>query len=75
MDINQYPLRVAIVLGGIWGSYGEFWPSNGDVIPREFSRHGSAHGVSRRQYSRINSLLALMHVVSLLKLLEIDLTE
>lgn len=73
LDIDDYPLRVAIALGGIWGSYGEFWTSNGDKIPREYSRHGSAHGVSRRQYSRINSLTALMHVVSLLKLLETDL--
>jgi hypothetical protein len=73
LDIEDYPLRVAIVLGGIWGSHGEFWPSNGDKIPRQFSRHASAHAVSRHQYSRINSLLALMHVVSLIKLLETDL--
>jgi hypothetical protein len=73
-DIDEYPVRVAIVLGGIWGSYGEFWTDKGDKIPREYSRHGTAHGVSRRQYSRINSLLALMHVVSLLRLIENDLS-
>jgi hypothetical protein len=72
-DIESYPLRVAIVLGGIWGCRGEFWSNRGDKIPRGYSRHGSAHGVSRRQYSRINSLLALMHVVSLLRLLQTDL--
>jgi hypothetical protein len=75
MDIDQYPLRVAIVLGGIWGAFGEFWASKGDKVPRKFSRHGSVHGVSRRQYSRINSVLALMHVVSLLRLLEHDLAK
>jgi hypothetical protein len=75
MKIDDYPLRVAIVLGGIWGSFGEFWASKGTPIPRNFSRHGSAHAVSQRQYSRINSLLALMHVVSLLKLLETDLSS
>lgn len=75
MDIDEYPVRVAIVLGGIWGSFGEFWPSQGDKVPRRFSRHGSAHGVSRRQYSRTNSLLALMHVVSLLRLLDTDLRQ
>ena len=75
LDIDDYPLRVAIVLGGIWGSHGQFWPSKGDKIPRKYSRHGSAHGVSRRQYSRINALLALMHVVSLLRVLEVDLIE
>jgi hypothetical protein len=73
LNIDDYPIRVAIVLGGIWGSFGQFWTNNGDPIPRKFTRHGSAHGVSRRQYSRINSLIALMHVVSLLKLLESDL--
>lgn len=75
LDIDDYPLRVAIVLGGIWGSHGQFWPSKGDKIPRMYSRHGSAHGVSKRQYSRINALLALMHVVSLLRVLEVDLVE
>lgn len=74
LDIDDYPLRVAIVLGGIWGSHGQFWPNNGDKIPRKYSRHGSAHGVSKRQYSRINAVLALMHVVALLRLLEVDLT-
>jgi hypothetical protein len=47
-------------------------PKNGDQIPRDFSRHASAHGVSRRRYSRINVLLALMHVTALLKPLSVD---
>jgi hypothetical protein len=75
LNIDDYPLRVAIVLGGIWGSHGQFWPSKGDKVPRKYSRHGTAHGVSRRQYSRINALLALMHVVSLLRVLEVDLAD
>lgn len=75
LDIDEYPLRVAIVLGGIWGAHGEFWPDKGDKIPRGYSRHGSAHGVSRRQYSRINAVLALMHVVALLRLIELDLRD
>lgn len=75
LDIDGYPLRVAIVLGGIWGAHGEFWPENGDKVPRAYSRHGTVHGVSRRQYSRINAVLALMHVVSILRLIEVDLRE
>jgi hypothetical protein len=75
LEIDEYPLRVAIVLGGIWGAHGEFWPNRGDKIPRGYSRHGSAHGVSRRQYSRINSVLALMHVTALLRVMEHDLVE
>lgn len=74
LDIDDYPLRVAIVLGGIWGSHGQFWPNKGEKIPRKYSRHGNTHGVSKRQYSRINALLALMHVVALLRVLEVDLT-
>jgi len=70
--IDDLPLRSAVVLGGIWGAFGQFWPENGDHVPRNFSRHASAHGVSRRQYSRINALLALMHVTALLKLLSVD---
>jgi hypothetical protein len=72
LEIEHYPVRVAIVLGGIWGAHGEYWPNRGDKIPRAFSRHGSAHGVSRRQYSRINAVIALMHVVGLVRLLETD---
>lgn len=75
LSIDDYPLRVAIVFGGIWGSYGQYWPQRGDRIPRNYSRHGSAHGVSRRQYSRVNAGLALMHVVALLKVMEADLAN
>lgn len=71
-DFKSYPVRVAIVLGAIWGAYGEYWPEKGDKIPRSFSRHASAHGASSRQYSRINAILALMHVTALLKMLETD---
>lgn len=47
LSIEDYPLRVAIVLAGVWGSHGQFWPDKGDSIPRKYTRHGSAHGVSR----------------------------
>lgn len=72
LDIEEYPLRWGLVLGGIWGAHAQFWPQNGDSIPRNYSRHGTAHGVSRRQYSRINSVLALMHLVSLIRCIETD---
>lgn len=72
LNIGTFPLRVAIVLGGIWGAHGEYWPNRGDSIPRQFSRHASAHGVSRRQYSRVNAIISLMHVTGLLKVLESD---
>ena len=56
----------SIVIAGLWGAFGAYWPDNGDEIPTIFSRHTSAHGVSRRQYSKVNAVIALMHVVAYL---------
>jgi len=70
LSIDALPLRAAMVFGGIWGAHTEFWQSRGDAIPREFTRHGSAHAVSRRQYSRINAVIALMHITAYIMLLE-----
>jgi hypothetical protein len=42
----------------------------GESIQREFTRHGSAHAVSRMQYSRINAVIALMHVTAYIMLLD-----
>jgi hypothetical protein len=70
VEWEDYPIRLALVFGGIWGSYSEYWASKGDPIPRRYTRHASAHGVSRRQYTRLNAVIALMHVVGLLKVIE-----
>lgn len=73
IDWEDYPVRSALVFGGIWGSYSEYWASQGDQIPRRYTRNATVHGVSRHQYTRLNSVIALMHVVGLIKLLESDL--
>jgi hypothetical protein len=70
LSIDDLPMRAAMVFGGIWGSHTEFWQSRGDSIPRQFTRHGSAHAVSRRQYSRINAVVALMHVTAYIMLID-----
>jgi hypothetical protein len=70
LSIDDLPMRAAMVFGGIWGSHTEFWPSRGQSVPREFTRHGSAHAVSRVQYSRINAVIALMHVTGYIMLLD-----
>ena len=74
-DLDAYQIRVAFTLGPIWRAYGEYWESQGDPIPRTFGRHPSAHAVSRAQYSRINAVVALMLVTSLLRLLDTELTR
>lgn len=69
LDIDEYSTELALVYGGLRGAFSEFWPHKGEPIPRLFSRHASAHGVSGRQISRVNAVIALMHAVSLLQLI------
>lgn len=76
LDWKSYPIRAAVVFGGIWASYSEYWPdgSNGS-IPRQFTRHASAHAVSNRQYTKINALIALIHLTAFIKLISEDFIE
>tara|TARA_R110002051_G_scaffold60578_15_gene111109 strand:+ start:9431 stop:10411 length:981 start_codon:yes stop_codon:yes gene_type:complete len=67
-DID-YP-RVLLVMYGIWGSYKQFWVKRGDAVPAQFSRHGTIHSMSPRQYTKANALIAAMHVVGLLCVLD-----
>jgi hypothetical protein len=67
---ERLAISAAVVLPGVWGAHRNYWPERGEEIPRDFSRHASAHGVSRRQFTHGNAVLAVMHVVALLKLLD-----
>lgn len=64
--IGNLHAKKNMVYGGLWGSYKQYQIDHGDPIPLEFSRHASAHGVSHRQYTRLNALIALMHVTAYL---------
>jgi hypothetical protein len=68
LSIDDLPMRAAMVFGGIWGSHTQFYTDRGDSIPRRFTRHASAHGVSSLQYSRINAVIALMHCTAYIML-------
>lgn len=70
LDIGRMTFQDAIVLGGVWGAYREYWPHKGDPIPRVFSRHASAHAVGSQQFSRVNAVIALMHVTAFIKALD-----
>ncbi|MGE5298687.1 MAG: hypothetical protein ACM3KF_01465 [Acidobacteriota bacterium] len=71
---KEYPLRAALVFGGVWGSYAEYWPDGvSENIPRQYTRHATAHAVSKKQYTNINSLIAVMHLTAFLKLIDEDL--
>jgi hypothetical protein len=71
IDWKKFPTNLALTIGAISANYGKYYPENGDKIPKKYSRHASAHGLSARQYSKINSLIILMTVVSLLKSVEV----
>lgn len=68
--LTRLELRTLLVLGPVAVAHGAY--RSGDVIPRAFTRHATAHAVSARQYSKTNSLLALMCATSLLCWLERD---
>ncbi len=64
----DYP-RGMLVLHSLYGAFGEF-DLKTDPVPTQFTRHGTVHSISRRQYSKANALIALMHLVGLLCLIE-----
>lgn len=66
LEVDEFTMRVALVVAPIWASYAEFWERDGDPIPTTFARHASAHAVSGRQFSRINAVVALMVATSLI---------
>lgn len=74
IDWKSYPIREAVVFGGIWGSYSRYQPGDAN-IPRKYTRHASAHAVSNRQYTKINTLIALMHLTAFIKLISEDLIK
>ncbi|MEU9859029.1 hypothetical protein [Streptomyces sp. NPDC047974] len=57
----------------VWYAHATYYPAKGDAIPRTFGRHSSTHGVSKTQYSRINTVYALMLVTSVIKLFDTEL--
>ncbi|WP_156184933.1 hypothetical protein [Allosalinactinospora lopnorensis] len=72
---DDYKIRVALTFAPVWYAHAKYWPDHGGSIPREFGRHPSAHAVSRAQYSRINSIIGLMLVTSVLKFFDLELSR
>lgn len=48
-------------------AYERYFPLEGDEVPKRFNRHASVHSGDPRQFSRRNTLVALMLVVSFLR--------
>lgn len=72
-DFDDYGFRAALTLAPVWCAHAHFFANNGDPIPSTFGRHPSAHAVSRAQYNRINAVIGLMVVTSVIKFCDVEL--
>jgi len=70
-DEVDYP-RALLVLHSLYGAFHTYRAKNGEPLPRQFTRHGTVHSMGGTQYSKANALIALMHLVGLLCLIEDD---
>ena len=72
IDLDAYEVRMALTFAPVWHAYAQYRTEHGDRVPRAFGRHPSAHAVSRAQYTRINAVIALMLVTSVLRFLDAE---
>lgn len=63
---EELSVRQFIAFAPIWQAYQTYPTPNGDPVPTTFSRHASAHTVSRRQFNRRNAVQGIMLACSLL---------
>lgn len=63
---DEFSLRQFIAFAPMWQTYQQFFVTEGDNVPATFSRNATAHTVSRRQFSRRNTVQGLMIACSLL---------
>jgi hypothetical protein len=62
----EISIRQAWVFIPVWRVHETFQTHMGDSIPSAFSRHASAHAVSRRQFSKRNTAQGIMVLTSLI---------
>lgn len=67
---DQFSVRQFIAFAPMWQAYQQFFVTDGDTVPRTFSRNATAHTVSSRQFSRRNAVQGLMLACSLMYRLE-----
>ncbi|MBS3180968.1 hypothetical protein [Leucobacter manosquensis] len=67
--------RALLVFYGLWGAHKRYWKKRGDDVPDIYSRHATVHTMSDRQYTNANALIAVMHLIGLLCMLDEMMTE
>ncbi len=70
IEPGKLPIRTFFLWSQLAGIYKGFRREDGDRIPATFNRHGTTHGVSNRQYSRLNATLGMAHLTSLMWILD-----
>ncbi|MET4673789.1 hypothetical protein [Streptomyces sp. PvR018] len=71
-NLDDYKIRAAFTFAPVWCAHAKYKTEDGDPIPRTFGRHPTTHAVSRAQYSRINAVMGLMLVTSLIKFFDAE---
>jgi hypothetical protein len=69
-DPGKLPLLTYFAWSQLAGIYKRYFRENDDPIPATFNRHGASHGVSSRQYSRLNATLGMAHLTSLMWIID-----
>ncbi len=64
-ELSDKSLTAYLALRPLASVYQIFYVEDGGSVPRTFSRHASAHRVSRQQYSKRNTAQALLCVTAL----------
>jgi hypothetical protein len=71
-NLDDYKIRAAFTFAPVWCAHAKYRTEDGDPIPRTFGRHPTTHAVSRAQYSRINAVMGLMLVTSVIKFFDTE---
>ncbi|MFC8852932.1 hypothetical protein ACFT5D_07750 [Streptomyces sp. NPDC057144] len=74
-NLDDYKIRAAFTFAPVWCAHAKYRTEDGDPIPRTFGRHPTTHAVSRAQYSRINAVMGLMLVTSVIKFFDTDMAR
>jgi hypothetical protein len=70
LDLDEFHFRAGFTLAPVWSAYMHYYANRGDAVPRQFARNATAHSVTRQQFSRVNAVVAVMVVCSLLRLID-----
>lgn len=66
--LSRFAVAEYMVLAPIRASYAAYWAGSGDPVPRNFSRHVTAHHAAPRQFSRRNVAQVVMQATALIAL-------